>query len=140
VTIAWASGIGILCSIGGVWLFETLGPGGPGSLPAAANAPTWGAIVGVVTWVFTLVATVALARSLPRRRLLFVVLSAVGPLIGWPVLGFVVNGLAVTWILPLYAVIGGIWGLVAAIISAIVVRTVVPSARDTRPSDAGPPV
>ncbi|QCQ16882.1 hypothetical protein [Microbacterium sp. RG1] len=94
----------------------------------------YGAAGGVLTALFVMLATLPLLRSLGERKGAFVALSAVGPLVGWMLVGVVESGVVgvdntLGW--AVVSVVASVGSCVIAVLATFVIDAVGPGNDDS---------
>jgi len=115
---ACGSFIDVLIAVALLAVFYDTFAQGTGNFLAALR---WGTLLGVVSAVFVVLATVALARKLDTAggRISFVLLSFLAPIVGWVLVG-VVTGLTTTWLFIWgYPIIGLVAGVVSGLFAVL---------------------
>ncbi|MBA8815442.1 hypothetical protein FHX48_000494 [Microbacterium halimionae] len=92
--------------------------GGENAIIIGPEAVIYGLVVGLLTWLFILVATLPLMRSLRHRRGLFVALAGLAPTVGW-MLAILTVGAPFLSITPYFPVVGIVAGIGSATLAAL---------------------
>jgi hypothetical protein len=85
--------------------------------PDAGGGVAYGLVAGGFSSAFLVVATLPLLRSIRRRRTLFVLLSAVSPVSGWVLFGFIESLVTGYSNVSTYAIVGVVTSVISGLVA-----------------------